>query len=152
MMMLAMASQTTAQVPVDAPHLPTGPLAYAGAFGTTRLYVDTASWERSDLPNLVRGTAVITTSQGPAPVQTVLMWIDCGRRVYQLSSGRAYDEAGLEIASTTYLPDQAIGDDGPVKQLADSVCVTPFAFGTEAVDNWRAALQDTRAAAQGEAR
>ena len=142
------------QVPVEAPRLPDGPLAFAGPFGANRLYLDAASWERSDLPGLVGGTVVIVTPGDAAPIQVMRAWIDCGRRVYQLSPGRAYNAAGLEFAPTSFLPDQPVGTDGPVKHLADRVCVTPFDLQTmDSAPGWREALDEVRGAvAQGVAR
>ena len=138
----------TVQVPVEAPHLPDGPLAYVGPFGPNRLFIDAASWERSDLPDMVRGTVVIATPGDRAPLQVMLAWIDCGRRVYHLSAGRAYDVSGMEFAPTGPLPDQPVGAAGPVKELADRVCVTPFDLRTMAsVSGWRVALEEVRAAA-----
>lgn len=138
----------TVQVPVEAPRLPDGPLAYAGPFGPNRLYIDASSWERSDLPDMVRGTIVIATPGDRAPLQVMLAWIDCGRRVYQLSAGRAYDVSGMEFAPTGPLPDQPVGAAGPVKELADRVCVTPFDLQTmDSVAGWRVALEEVYAAA-----
>ena len=141
------ASQTV-QVLVEAPRLPQNGMRLAGSFDHNRLYVDAESWERSNLPNLVGGTVVIVTPGDAAPLQVMRMWIDCDRRVYQLSPGRAYDVQGVEFAPTSYLPDQPVGTEGPVRQLADGFCVTPFGIQAMApVADWRVALQETRAAA-----
>jgi hypothetical protein len=135
------------EVPVEAPRLPEGPLAYAGPFGVNRLYLDAGSWEPSNLPGLVGGTVVIVTPGDAAPIQVMRAWIDCGRRVYQLSPGRAYNTEGVEFAPTSFLPDQPVGSEGPVKQLADRVCVTPFDLQTlPAAPDWRSALAETRSA------
>lgn len=142
------AAPQTVQVPVEAPRLPEGPMAYAGPFGVNRLYLDAGSWERSDLPGLVRGTVVIVTPGDAAPMQVMLAWIHCDRRVYQLSPGRAYDTEGVEFAPTGHLPDQPVGAEGPVRQLADRVCATPFDLQTlPTVGNWRVALSETRGTA-----
>lgn len=138
------------QVPVEPPRLPEAPLAYAGPFGPNRLYIDAASWERSDLPGLVGGTVVIVTPGDAAPpLQVMRAWIDCGRRVYQLSPGRAYDAAGVEFAPTSYLPDQPVGDAGPMKELADRVCGPTFELmSLPSAPGWPVALEETRAAAR----
>ena len=142
------AAPQVVQVPVEAPRLPEGPLAYAGPFGPNRLYVEADSWERSNLPQMVGGTIVITTPGDAAPVQVMRMWIDCSRKVFQFSPGRAYDVAGVEFAPTSFLPDQPVGETGPVKQLADLVCVTPIDLhGLATAPGWRVALDETRAAA-----
>ena len=145
------APQQVVQVPVEAPRLPDGPLALAGPFGVNRLYLDTHSWERSDLPGLVRGTVVIVTpGEAAPPIQVMLAWIDCGRQTYQLSAGRAYNSEGTEFAPTSFLPDQPVGAAGPVKDLADRVCDGPFDLQTLAsAPDWRTALAETRAGAAG---
>lgn len=141
------AAAQVVQVPVEAPRLPEGPLAYAGPFGVNRLYLDAASWGPSDLPGLVGGTVVIVTPGDAAPVQVMRAWIDCGRRVYQLSPGRAYNTEGVEFAPTSFLPDQPVGEAGPVRELADRACATPFDLGTlTSAPDWRVALNETRAA------
>ena len=136
------------QVPVEAPRLPDGALAFAGPFGVNRLYLDAASWEPSDLPGLMGGTVVIVTPGDAAPMQVMRAWIDCGRRVYQLSPGRAYNTDGVEFAPTSFLPDQPVGAEGPVKHLADRVCGTTVDLQTlPSAPNWRVALGETREAA-----
>jgi hypothetical protein len=142
----------TVQVPVEPPRLSEAPLAYVGAFGPNRLLIERQSWEASDIPGLVRGTVIIVTPGDAAPpLQVMEAWIDCRRRVYQLSPGRAYDHGGVEFAQTSYLPDQPVGTQGPVKELADRVCVTPLELHAfETVTSWRDALEQTRfAAAEG---
>ena len=148
LMMMALQS---VQMAVDDPVLPDGALAYMGSAGPTRVYVDASSWERSNLPGMVRGTAVIVSPDGPAPVMVMLMWVDCGRGVFQLSSGRAYDDTGTQVTTTAYQADAPIGQRGPIKHLADAVCVTPFAFDSPEVEDWRLDLAETRAAASGTA-
>lgn len=136
------------QVPVEAPRLPEGRLMYVGPFGPNRLYVDAPGWERSDLPGLVRGTVVILTPGDEAPVQVMRAWIDCDRRTYQFSAGRAYNTAGVEFAATGVLPDQPVGDAGPMKQLADRVCAMPMDLASmPSTQSWRVALEETRMAA-----
>jgi hypothetical protein len=137
------------QVPVEAPRLPDGPLAFVGPFGVNRLYLDATSWEASDLPGLMGGTIVIMTPGDAAPMQVMRAWIDCGRRVYQLSPGRAYNTDGVEFAPTSFLPDQPVGAEGPVKQLADRVCGAPVDLQTlPTAPGWRVALDETRATAR----
>ncbi|NJC41773.1 hypothetical protein GGQ87_002031 [Brevundimonas alba] len=144
------AAPQVVQVPVEAPRLSEGPLAYAGPFGGNRLYLDAASWERSDLPGLVGGTVVIITPDDAVPVQVMRAWIDCGRRVYQLSPGRAYNTEGVEFAGTSFLPDQPVGSEGPMKDLSDRVCGASFDLETLATTpDWRVALDEVRSAAPG---
>src|ERR687890_160550 len=84
-------------------------------------------------------------------MQVMRAWIDCGRRVYQLSPGRAYNRDGVEFAPTGFLPDQPVGETGPVRALADRVCADPFDLGTlPSAPDWRVALHETRAAHGGE--
>jgi hypothetical protein len=154
----AVALTTTApqvvQVPVEDPRLPSGPMEFVGMFGGGRLYVDATSWKRSDLPDHVRGTVIMVTPDPAMPVQVARAWIDCRLQVYQLDAGRAYDGSGAEVARTGPLTSQPIGSAGPVRQLADRVCVTPFTPPSfAAVHGWRAAIDETRAAnaAPGEA-
>jgi hypothetical protein len=143
---LASNPQQVVQVPVDDPRLPEGPLELVAGWDAFRLYIDPPSWRRSDIENLVRGTAIIVAPESRRTLQVVLAWVDCGRRVYQLSSGRAYDASGTEIAATLYVPDRPVGETGPMKQLADRVCGTPDAPQGPSVADWRNALEEARTA------
>lgn len=135
------------QVPVEDPRLPDGPLERVARWSSFGLYIDASSWEPSDLPDLVRGTAVLVAPESPGTLQVILIWVDCRRQVYQLSQGRAYDASGVEIAATTYVPDQPVGDGGPMKQLADRVCAASGSppGPVSSVADWRRALEETRA-------
>ena len=71
--------QETVQVAVDARRLPTGPLASMGPSPEGEVYVDAASWERSDIPGLVRGVGVIIRPTDVVPrIQVALIWIEQG--------------------------------------------------------------------------
>ena len=140
--------QQTMQVPVDDPVLPTGPLTAIGATREGHIYVDAASFRRSDLAGVVRGTAIIITADA-APMQVVRLWIDCQRRVYQLSNGRRYDAAGLQVAVTTWVPDQPILPDSATDRAAAAFCPSggPNLAGLTEVADYRAALEQARAVA-----
>ena len=142
----ALLGQTVVQAPVDDPLLPQGPLLAMGETREGRFYVDAASWERSDIPSLVRGTAVIVTRDGE-PVQVVRLWIDCFEHEYQIGTGRRYDASGRETARTAWVRDQPILPDTAPARIEAAFCSTPVALeGLPTVAGWRAALPATGSA------
>jgi hypothetical protein len=139
--------QQTVQVPVADPVLPAGPLAAMGATPEGDFYVDVASFNRSDVPDLIRGTAVIVTADA-SPLQVVRLWINCKNRVYQISNGRRYDASGRQVAATSWVRDQPILADTAADRIAAAFCpaVGPVLEGVTEVADYRAALEVTRAA------
>ena len=140
--------QQTVQVAVDDPLLPEGKLVVMGAAREGEFYADAPSFERSDLPGLVRGTVVVVTADA-APMQVVRLWIDCNRREYQLSNGRRYDAAGRQVAETQWVPDQPILPGTAADRIAAAFCPTgaPLLSGLTEVADYRVALQLARAGA-----
>jgi hypothetical protein len=139
--------QQTMQVAVADPVLPAGPLAAMGGTHEGDFYVDVSSFNRSDLPDLVRGTAVIVTAEA-SPLQVVRLWIDCKNRVYQISNGRRYDASGRQVAVTSWVRDQPILADTAADRIAAAFCPAggPVLEGVTEVADYRAALDETRAA------
>jgi hypothetical protein len=136
----------TVEVPVEAPSLPAGPLLVIGALPEGDLYVDPASVTRSDLPGLVGMTTVLITE---TEAHVSRAWIDCGRRVYQFSAGRSYDEAGTELAPTAWVPDQPLEAGTPPDLLAAAVCQDEFDLeGFAAIEGHKAAVARSRALRQ----
>jgi hypothetical protein len=139
---LALLAQTV-QVPVEAPHLPSGPLQVIGAMAEGDLYIDGASITRSDLPGLVGVTTVLVTE---TEAHVARAWIDCGRRVYQFSAGRSYDEAGAELAPTAWVPDQPLEAGTPPDLLAAAVCQEELDLGDfQVIAGHKAAVARSRA-------
>ncbi|MGZ9100288.1 MAG: hypothetical protein ACXW3O_11340 [Brevundimonas sp.] len=135
--------QQTVQTAVDDPRLPTGPLVAMGPSPEGEVHVDAASWERSDIPGLVRGVGVIIRPPDVVPrVHVALIWIDCRNRTFQLSSGRLYDEAGQERGSSSWVRDRPIAADTAAARMEASFCPAPMTpAGQATVEDWRAALQ-----------
>ena len=138
---VSMSASQTVQMPVEDPTLPQGPLVAMGATHEGDFYVDAPSFARSDLPGMVSGTAVIVTRDA-APLQVARTWIDCGRRVYQLSTGRRYDAAGRQVSLTSWVRDQPILADTAADRMAAAFCPAagPDLAGLPAVADYRAAL------------
>ena len=134
--------QETVQVAVDDPRLPTGPLASMGPSPEGVVYVDAASWERSDIPGLVRGVGVIIRPTDVVPrVHVALIWIDCRNRTFQLSSGRLYDEDGEERRRSSWVPDRPIEPETAAARMEASFCRSPMDVRERpGVEDWRAAL------------
>jgi hypothetical protein len=134
--------QETVQVAVDDPRLPTGPLASMGPSPEGDVYVDAASWERSDIPGLVRGVGVIIRPTNVVPrIQVALIWIDCRKRTFQLSSGRLYDEDGEEQRRSSWVRDRPIEPETAAARMEASFCASPMAVRElPSVEDWRVAL------------
>ena len=145
---LVAAPPALVQVPVDDPVLPSGPLLAMGATTDGDIYVDHPSFGRSDLPGLMRMTAVIVRpgANEPAPLWVVRLWVDCKRRVYQLSSGRRYDGQGRQTALTAFVPDRPIVAGSGPDQVAAAYCPLPpqAPDSKRAVANYQAALERSR--------
>jgi hypothetical protein len=112
---LVAAAGAMVQVPVQDPQLPTGELMSLGSLREGDLYIDFASFKPSDLPGVVRGTALMV--QPFAPPQPGVMvaarlWIICNSSEYQVDSGRLYDQNARQIATTTWVRNQALAS-GP---------------------------------------
>lgn len=139
--------QQTVQTAVDDPRLPTGPLVAMGPSPEGEVYVDAASWERSDLPGLVRGVGVIIRPSDVVPrVHVALIWIDCRNQTSQLSNGRLYDDKGIERRSSSWVPDRPIEVDTAAARMAAAFCASPMAVdGATNVADWRGALAQTDA-------
>jgi hypothetical protein len=141
---LALAVGPMVQVPVEDPRLPAGELALVGDTASGSLYFAPGSFERSDIPGLVRGTAIMITPAEPTrPLQVARLWINCRKQVFQVSAGRAYNAEGVEIGRTAYAPDAPIPAGSPIATLANAQCATDPAVASQAftlLKDWRAAL------------
>jgi hypothetical protein len=141
---LALAAGPMVQVPVEDPRLPAGELALVGDTASGSLYFAPGSFERSDIPGLVRGTAIMITPAEPTrPLQVARLWINCRKQVFQVSAGRAYNAEGVEIGRTAYAPDAPIPAGSPIATLADAQCAADPAVASQAftlLKDWRAAL------------
>ena len=142
--LLALAAGPMVQVPVEDPRLPAGELALVGDTASGSLYFAPGSFQRSDIPGLVRGTAImITPAVQERPLQVARLWINCRKQVFQVSSGRAYNAEGVEIGRTAYAPDAPIPAGSPIATLADAQCAADPAVASQAftlLKDWRAAL------------
>ena len=145
---LVAAPPTVVQVPVGDPVLPSGPLLAMGATTDGEIYVDHPSFGRSDLPGLIRMTAVIVRpgANEPAPLWVALLWVDCSRRVYQLSSGRRYDDQGRQTSLTAFVRDRPIVAGSGPDQVAAVYCPLPpqTPDSKRVVANYQAALERSR--------
>lgn len=133
----------TMYVPVDDPELPTGGLAFVGASAAGDTYVDFPSFQRSDIAGVVRGTVVLVRPAEPAPMQVARLWIDCGKQVFQLASGRLYDASGAQVGATAFTRDAPIPQGTSLARLERVLCAAgPDEASTAfpAVSDWRAAL------------
>ncbi len=141
---LVLAAGPMVQVPVEDPRLPAGELALVGDTATGSLYVEPGSFERSDIPGLVRGTAILVTpSVQERPLQVARLWIDCRKQVFQVSAGRSYNAEGVETGRTAFAPDAPIPAGSPIAALAKAQCATdPDAVSSTftLLKDWRAAL------------
>ncbi|HYG26703.1 MAG TPA: hypothetical protein VD906_07340 [Caulobacteraceae bacterium] len=117
----AVAVLVSVAVPVDDPVLPTGPLLAAGAAAEGSVFVDAPSFERSDIAGMIRGTTVIVSGE-EAPLRVSLTWIDCNKRLYQLSSGRRYNAAGVEVEKTDWQRDTPIEAGSAYDRIAGAFC------------------------------
>jgi hypothetical protein len=135
-------SEQTVQVAVDDPRLPTGRLTAMGPSPEGDVYVDAASWERSDIPGLVRGVGVIIRPSDVVPrVHVALIWIDCRNRTFQLSSGRLYDEDGEERSRSSWVRNRPIEPETAAARMETSFCGSPMDVRElPDVEDWRAAL------------
>ena len=142
--LLALGAGPMVQVPVEDPRLPVGELVLVGDTASGSLYFAPGSFERSDLPGLVRGTVImITPAVQERPLQVARLWINCRKQVFQVSSGRAYNAEGVEIGRTAYAPDAPIPAGSPIATLADAQCATDPVVASQAftlLKDWRAAL------------
>jgi hypothetical protein len=140
--LVAALAGVTVQIPVEDPRLPEGPLWAAGSGADGTYYVEPGSYEPSDLPGLVGFTSIIVTADQAAPLHVARTWIDCKRRVYQLSSGRRYDGSGRQVAPAAWVRDRPIEPDAAMIRLADAFCPTIVdTSGLELVADYRAALE-----------
>jgi hypothetical protein len=135
-------SEQTVQVAVEDPRLPTGRLTAMGPTPEGDVYVDAASWERSDIPGLVRGVGVIIRPSDVVPrVHVALIWIDCRNRTFQLSSGRLYDEDGEERSRSSWVRNRPIEPETAAARMETSFCGSPMDVRElPDVEDWRAAL------------
>jgi hypothetical protein len=135
-------SEQTVQVAVEDPRLPTGRLTAMGPSPEGDVYVDAASWERSDIPGLVRGVGVIIRPSDVVPrVHVALIWIDCRNRTFQLSSGRLYDEDGEERSRSSWVRNRPIEPETAAARMETSFCGSPMDVRElPDVEDWRAAL------------
>lgn len=134
--------QETVQTAVDDPRLPTGRLTAMGPSPEGDVYVDVASWQRSDIPGLVRGVGVIIRPSDVVPrVHVALIWIDCRNRTFQLSSGRLYDADGEERRRSSWVRNRPIEPETAAARMETSFCRSPMDVGElPGVEDWRAAL------------
>jgi hypothetical protein len=138
---LIIAAGLTVQMPVPDPTLPQGLLWAAGAGPDGEYFVEAGSYEPSDIPGLVGFTTLIVTADKAAPLHVARTWIDCKRRVYQLSSGRRYDAVGNEVAAAAWVPDRAIEAGTALDRLAAAYCPTIVDTSKlEVVGDYREAL------------
>ena len=146
---LAALAQPMVQMPVDGPLLPAGELVVMGPTAEGDLYVDPGSFERSDLPGLIRATGVVvrpTTDHDPAPLLVALVWVDCVKRQYQVSDGRLYDAGGRQVARTGFVRDKAFAAGSGPDRMAGVLCdrTSPDLDGAEVVADYNEALERTR--------
>lgn len=133
------------QVPVADPVLRAGPLGVVGAVAEGDVYLDMGSVKRSDIPGLINSTAVIVrVGDAATPILVARIWIDCNRRVYQISSGRLYTAQGREVGAAAFVPDQPIPPGGAAAQMAQVYCTPDWATISQIfpwVMDWRVALE-----------
>lgn len=146
---LAILAEPVVQMPVDGPRLPGGSLAVMGPSAEGDLYIDPGSFERSDLPGLIRATAVVVrpaTDSDPAPLLVGLIWVDCVNRKYQVSDVRLYDAGGREVARAGFVRDKAFAAGSGPDRVAGAFCdrTSPDLDGAETVTDYNEALERTR--------
>lgn len=133
-------------IQVPDPVLPAGPLLAMGATAEGDFYVDHPSFGRSDIPGMIRMTVVIVRPAavaGAEPLWVARLWIDCNRRVYQLSEGRRYSADGRQMAYASFVPDQHIVAGSGPDQVAMAYCPVPAAKpdGKRSVGHYSLALE-----------